>query len=57
MYKLYYERDTILSSGCVLRGDIYIMDEQKKYYACYRQIHKQGVLLHAAQKSRGAVVE
>lgn len=29
MYKLYYERDTILSSGRVLRGDVYIMDEQK----------------------------
>ena len=26
MYKLYYEKDTILSSGRVLRGDMYIQD-------------------------------
>jgi hypothetical protein len=26
MYKLYYEKDTILSSGRILRGDIYIQD-------------------------------
>jgi hypothetical protein len=26
MYKLYYERDIILSSGRILRGDIYIQD-------------------------------
>ena len=26
MYKLYYEKDTILSSGAILRGDIYIQD-------------------------------
>lgn len=27
MYKLYYEKDTILSSGRVLRGDILIQDK------------------------------
>lgn len=26
MYKLHYEKDTVLSSGRVLRGDIYIKD-------------------------------
>lgn len=35
MYKLYYERDMILSSGKVLRGDIYIVDDKQQFVNVY----------------------
>jgi hypothetical protein len=35
MYKLYYERDIILSSGRILRGDIYIVDDKQQFVNVY----------------------
>lgn len=35
MYKLYYERDMILSSGRILRGDIYIVDDKQQFVNVY----------------------
>lgn len=35
MYKLYYERDMILSSGRILRGDIYIVNDKQQFVNVY----------------------
>ena len=35
MYKLYYERDVILPSGRVLRGDIYIVNDKQQFVNVY----------------------
>lgn len=35
MYKLYYERDIILASGRVLRGDIYIVNDKQQFVNVY----------------------